>query len=181
MRCIVDCRFAGVANRCHCNRCRRDTTGRRDSRLVPYRDCCRSTGGCDRRFFSKKLRLYSISDRLFIFRIDRSRMELIVSTPAANTRRRAASRSRSGSDSRVCFINKTLIYCPTQQHTLQIPAHEPFSTTSSASITFIFGLGTSNARANGKGLPVETNPGLQNQQNPSPDPAVAALLQLMSQ
>ena len=107
-------------------------------------------------------------------------MQPAESTPAANTRRRAASRSRSGSVSSVGSMDETLIHRPTQQQTLQLGARDPHSTTS-ASFTLLPGPGASNVRVTGKGLPVEANPGLRNQQNPGPDPAVAALLQSMSQ
>ena len=43
-------RFVAGAGRCRCIRCRRDTTGRRDSRLAPHHNRCRSTGGRERRF-----------------------------------------------------------------------------------------------------------------------------------
>ena len=108
-------------------------------------------------------------------------MQPAESTPAANTRRRAASRSRSGSVSSVNSMDETLIHRPTQQQALQFGARDPSSTTSSASFALLPGPGASNVRATVEGLPVGANPGLRNQQNPSPDPAVAALLQSMSQ
>ena len=46
-------RIAAGAGGCRCNRCNRDISGRRDSRLAPHRNLCRSAGGCDRRFSSK--------------------------------------------------------------------------------------------------------------------------------
>ena len=46
------CRFvSGAGHRC-CNRCNCVTGGRRDSRLVPHCDRCRSANGCYMRFSS---------------------------------------------------------------------------------------------------------------------------------
>ena len=131
--------------------------------------------------FFEGLRLYAIFDRMFTFRIDRSQMQPAESTPAANTRRHAAFRSRSGSVSSVNSMDDTLIYRPTQQQPLQIGARDPSSTTSAASFTLLPGPGASNVRAAGEGLSVGANPGLRNQQNPGPEPAVVALLQSISQ
>ena len=108
-------------------------------------------------------------------------MQPAESTLAANTRRRVASRSRSGLVSSVNSMDKTLIHRPTQQQALQFGAHDPSSTTSSAAFTRLPGPDASNVRVTGEGLPVGANPGLRNQQNPGPDPAVAALLQSMNQ
>ena len=108
-------------------------------------------------------------------------MQPAESTPDANTRRRAASRSRSGLVSSVNSMDETLIHRPTQKQALQFGARDPSSTTSSASFALLPGPGASNPRAAFEELSDGPNPGLRNQQNPGPDPAVAALLQSISQ
>ena len=114
-------------------------------------------------------------------RVERGWMQPAESTPAVNTHRRAAFRIRCGSVSSVGSMDETLIHRPTQQQPLQLGARDPHSTSSSTSFTLLPGPGASNVRVTGEGLPVEANPGLRNQQNHGPDPAVAALLQSMSQ
>ena len=56
-----------------------------------------------------------------------------------------------------------------------------FFTTFFSSFALLPGPGASNPRAAGEGLSEGANPGFRNQQNFGPDPAVAALLQSISQ
>ena len=77
-------------------------------------------------------------------------------------------------------MDETIIHRATQQQPLQLGARDPQSTTS-VSFTLLPGPGASIVRATDKGLLVEANPGLRNQPIPGPDPAVAALMQSISQ
>ena len=74
-------------------------------------------------------------------------MEPVESTPAANTRHRAASRPRSGSVSSVESMDAILIHHPAHQHPHQSGVRDPSFTTSSASFTLLSGPGEPNLLA----------------------------------